>query len=137
MKKLLIGSMIAALSAVGVAPQTAAARDSEVLAALGGFIGGVIVGSHIDDDHYHASISYRHVDRDYGTHVVVGTGRGSHRGYWKWVTVRTWVPGHWVIRSDERCRRIRSFQRGYYKNRRERVWVAAGRDRRHRDRYDG
>jgi len=137
MKKLLIASIVAALSGVGVAPQTAAARDGEVLAALGGFIGGVIVGSHIDDGHLHTSVSYRHVDRYRGTRVVVETGRGPHRGYWKVVSVRTWVPGHWVVRRDEYGRRIRYFERGHYEHRRERVWVAAGRDRRFGGRYDG
>lgn len=137
MKKLLIASIVAALSGVGVAPQTAMARDGEVLAALGGFIGGVIVGSNIDNDHVHRSVSYSHVDRHFGTRVVVETGRGSHRGYWKVVTVRTWVPAHWVVGRDECGRRIRYFERGFYENRRERVWVTARRDRRPGDRYDG
>lgn len=138
MKNLVIASVVAALSGVLVAPQSAEAKDSDVLAALGGFIGGVIVGSQIDDGHVHTRVSYRHHGRHHDTRVVVHDGYGHRNGYWKWVTVRTWVPGHWVVRFDDCGRRVRYFERGHYIHRKERVWISARHDRRGRwDRYDG
>jgi hypothetical protein len=70
------------------------------------------------------------------------------RGYWKDVSVRTWVPERWVVRPDRRGRPVRYCEPGYYTYRTERVWVenhdrgfsgrgyAYGYDRRH-DGRDG
>lgn len=70
------------------------------------------------------------------------------RGYWKDVSVRTWVPERWVVRHDRWGRPVRYCEPGYYTYRTERVWVdshdrgfpgrghAYGYDRRH-DGRDG
>jgi len=46
------------------------------------------------------------------------------RGYWKDVTVRTWVPERWVASRDRWGRPVRYCEPGYYALRTERVWVA-------------
>lgn len=117
MNKLIIVSVVAALSGMGLAPQNAQAGNNEVWAALGGFVGGVIVGSALDDDH--------------NSTVVVNAGYGNYprRGYWEVVSVRTWVPGYWVVRYDDCGRRYKHFNRGHYTLTKKRVWVDGRGDR--------
>lgn len=45
------------------------------------------------------------------------------RGFWKDVTVKTWVPERWVVRHDRWGRHYRVCEPGYYTYRTERVWV--------------
>lgn len=47
------------------------------------------------------------------------------RGYWKDVTVKTWVPERWVASRDRWGRPVRYCEPGYYAYRTERVWVDA------------
>lgn len=47
------------------------------------------------------------------------------RGYWKDVSVRTWVPERWIVRPDRWGRPVRYCEPGYYTYRTERVWVEA------------
>lgn len=87
-------------------------HDGEVIAAIGGFVGGMIVGSILDDDPAPAvSVSYGHEHR------------GHRHGHWEVRKVRVWVPGRWawVDRDCSRPRRV--WIEGYYDVRRERVWV--------------
>lgn len=127
MNKLVTTSLVVALSGLFGAPQTVSARDhGEVAAAVGGFIGGLIVGSAVEHDRYdrHQPVYVR--DR-----VVIESGRRHNDGYWQWTTVRVWVPGYWIVRYDDCGRRYRSFENGHFEHRRERVWVSVrGRDRR-------
>jgi len=119
MNKLVIASLVAALTGVVGAPKTAHADGDEVAAAIGGFIGGLIIGSNIDRDHGHRG---GHVDVDVG--FEVSSGRHYHRhGYWEIRTVRVWVPGRWVVSYDRCGNRHRYFERGHHEHRRERVWV--------------
>lgn len=115
-------------------PKTAQANDTG--AAIGGFIGGVILGSVLADQHH-------------GPDVVVQTGYGYHRGpdrcdeprgYWRDVRTRIWIPGGWIVERDHWGRHCRRYVDGHYEFRTERVWVAGndygrGRYNRH-DRYD-
>ncbi len=90
-------------------------RDGEVIAAIGGFVGGVIVGSMLDNDPAPApsvSVSY---GREY---------RGHRHGHWEMRKVRVWVPGHWAYVERDHGRARRVWVEGYYEVRRERVWVA-------------
>lgn len=47
------------------------------------------------------------------------------RGYWKDVSVKTWVPERWVVRHNRWGRPERYCEPGYYTYRTERVWVDA------------
>ena len=46
-----------------------------------------------------------------------------HRGYWKEVVVKTWVPERWLHTRDRWGRTVRVCEPGYYTYRTERVWV--------------
>lgn len=128
MNKLTTLSLLAA-GAVALAPASAQASHrggDEAAAAIGGFIGGLIVGSVLHDAPRHdraVFVSHRHDFR-----------RDDCGGYWRNVTVRHWVPGYWTTRYD--CgRRISVFVPGRWEHRTERVWVSTGPYDRY-DRYD-
>jgi hypothetical protein len=57
------------------------------------------------------------------------------RGYWKEVTVKSWVPERWVMSRDRWGRSVRVCEPGHYTYRTDRVWVD-GRDHGRYDRYD-
>ncbi|MBI5422553.1 MAG: hypothetical protein HZA32_00605 [Opitutae bacterium] len=97
-------------------PQTAKANDTG--AAIGGFIGGVIVGSVLADNH-----------RGPDTVVVEAGYRDGYRceaprGYWRDVHTRVWVPGFWTMERDHWGRPYRRYVEGHYEVRAERVWIA-------------
>lgn len=129
MKILATVSLLAATT-FALAPKPAKAGD-EAAAAIGGFIGGLVIGSILDNDHGHYDRYNSHVS----TSVVIGTGnRHPHRdgGYWKTVTTRHWVPGYWTSTRDRHGHRVRVFVEGRWEHRTERVWVSYGRhDRRY------
>jgi hypothetical protein len=144
MKTKLIAIALVAVAALALAPKPARAGD-EGLAAIGGFIGGVIVGSVINDSR-HDNHGYIGVDVGYnnggyrGDHGYRGDyGRGNHHGhrhgYWKEVRVRHWVPGRWIVECDRYGREYRRMIPGHYVYRMDRVWVSNDRYDRY-DRYD-
>ena len=53
------------------------------------------------------------------------------RGYWKDVTVKTWVPERWFMSRDRWGRPVRVCEPGYYTYRTDRVWVDGRHDRGH------
>lgn len=75
-------------------------------------------------------------DRDYDRRGDWDRRNDSYRdhGYWKEITVRTWVPGHHVLTRDRRGCEVRVFEPGRYVYRTERVWVAGRDDHRRYDR---
>lgn len=113
-------------SALSLAPKPAVASDKG-LAIVGGFLGGLIVASAINDSHYDNCAPNRST-------VVVDDrcdDRGSP-GYWKDVSVRVWVPGCWIVERDYRGCNRRRYVEGRYECRNNRVWVAHDRhDRQH------
>lgn len=128
MNKIIFASLAAAAIALMSSPTAAEARHDhdEVVAAIGGFVGGVIVGSAIDGNNpsAHVEVSYGH---DHGRH---------RHGHWEMRRVRVWVPGHWTY-VDRDCHRPRKvWVPGRYEYRRDRVWVAH-RHSRHCDRSCG
>lgn len=129
MNKLLIATVITALSGVVGIPQTARAGN-DGLAALGGFIGGLIVGSTVG--HPQNDYDYRPPAYHDGPDIVIDNGPRA-RGHWEWVTVKVWVPASWVVRYDNCGRSFRDFRPGYFEFRRERTWVDGRRDRRDRN----
>jgi hypothetical protein len=130
MKNQITALALAAVTAFSLAPKPAKAGDKE-LALVGGLIGGLIIGSAINDSHRSA---------DYPRTAVVVNGRDDRfdncndvgDGYWKSVSVKVWVPGGWVIERSRHGREFRSYVAGYYTYRTDRVWVSSDR----RDRND-
>lgn len=126
-------AFVSLLSATALALTPAPAKaGSDGVAALGGFIGGLIVGHAIND---HRSgppstevvVTHRYVDRRESRHHDSRHDRHySHdrRGYWDSVRVQVWVPGYWTTRY-ERGRRTNCHIPGRYEWRLERVWVPA------------
>ncbi|MES2692144.1 MAG: hypothetical protein V4773_01640 [Verrucomicrobiota bacterium] len=68
----------------------------------------------------------------YAPPVVVAPSRG----YWKDVTVKTWVPERWVVRHNRWGRSERVCEPGYYTYTTNRVWVDGRNDRFDHDRHD-
>lgn len=130
MKKLVVASVIAALCGSPLVPSKAHAGSDEAWAAIGGFIGGVVVGTaiHDHDDHGHHGHG-RHwcpPPRCGGTEIIIRGGGGYRRcapGHWEWVRVKVWVPGHWRWERDGCGRRIKVWVPGCHEYRRERRWV--------------
>jgi hypothetical protein len=130
MNKMIFASIAAVATALMGTPIRAEAGhhhhddDDEVIAAIGGFVGGLIVGAAINTNvpppppaPVAVAVSYGH-------------GHGNHRhGHWEWTTVRVWVPGRWAYVDRECSRPRRVWVDGYYTHRRERVWVSHGHNR--------
>lgn len=133
MKNFATVSLLAALGGLILAPAPARAHD-KTLAAIGGFIGGVIVGSSIE--HSRPGPQYCGPDYDRGPRVAVSYGAPRH-GYWRVVTIKTWVPARWVVFHDY-GHKVRRYEPGYFRYRTERVWVDSfdRRDGRWNDRGD-
>jgi hypothetical protein len=123
---------------------TQARADDEALAAIGGFIAGIITGAVIEDQN------------DYGRHdrveIRVGHDRYGYRdschkhghrdcrscyknrthrsGHWETRYVKVWVPGHWEFVRNRCGDHVRIWKSGYYERRPKKVWVSPrGRDR--------
>ena len=145
----------ATLATVAILPRPAAAGSDEALAAVGGFIGGVIVGAHIerhDRPNWHDRYDRRdrhdrggwhdrrdrrdwHDRRDHHDRrgpIIIDRGPHHRSGYWTERTVRVWVPERSVWSVDRWGRRVRHCEPGHYEYRRERVWVE---DRGHHRRW--
>lgn len=136
MKNQLIALSLITATALTFAPKPAAAGDKE-WAAIGGLIGGVIIGNAISESRHSA------YPPDRTTTVIVNDQcDDGPNGYWKIVPVKVWVPGYWVEErrhhSYHHGRRARTYVEGRYEYRPERVWVASNRYDHHDcdDRYD-
>lgn len=140
MKTKITALVLIATTALTLAPKPAQAGDKG-LALVGGFLGGLIVASAINDG--------RHADYPAHSTTVVAYNRRDagyedrgDSGYWKEVSVRYWVPGCWVVERSRYGydRSYRHYVEGYYTYRTDRVWVAydrhASRDRDDRRDYD-
>ena len=124
------------VTALSFAPKPAAASDKG-LAIVGGFIGGLIVASAINDSH-HDDYSSRN------TTVIVDDGCNDRRercddrgpsGYWNNVCVSVWLPGCWIVERSYHGRDCRRYVEGHYERRNERVWVSNDRHNRN-DNHD-
>ncbi|MBI2518334.1 MAG: hypothetical protein HYV95_15750 [Opitutae bacterium] len=115
--------VLTAATALSLTPKSAFASDKE-WAAVGGFLGGLIVGTAINDSH-HDSYPRR-------TTTVIVNGRGDRcddrpEGYWKNVTVRVWVSGCWIEERGRHGNCYRRYVEGHYEFRTDRVWVSFNR----------
>lgn len=122
-KLLTVTATIATIAALAL-PAQASNRSDKVAAAVGGFIGGIILGSHLDrHDHGPAPVVVCPPEPEV---VVVG---GHSHGYWETVSRRVWVPARWVVTVDSCGRRVRRQVGGCYETRTERIWVGHGHGR--------
>ncbi|MCH6258837.1 hypothetical protein MLD52_19925 [Puniceicoccaceae bacterium K14] len=98
--------------------QSIAKADRSDRALIGGIIGGVVIASILDDDCHdgRSKASYHKHHRN-----------DSHRGYYKRVSYRTWVPGHWSIRYDNCGQKRKTYVRGHYEQTYKKVWVSSSR----------
>jgi len=130
MKTKLTALALSAITALSFSPKPAKA-DDKGLAILGGFIGGIIVASAINDSNHHDGYY-----SDRATTVVVNDRcDDGPSGYWNTVAVRVWVPGCWVESRDHHGYRARRYVNAHYETRHDRVWVAYNNHGRN-DRYD-
>ena len=119
-----------AATALTLAPKPAQARD-QGLAIIGGFLGGLIVASAINDS--------RHDGYEYRSNTVIVDRRDHDRcdapaGRWEEVTVQVWVPATWCEERGRHGRIYRTYVPGHYEFRTDRVWVSdERRDRRDRE----
>ena len=131
MKTKLTALALAAATALSLAPKPAQASDKG-LAIVGGFLGGLIVASAINDSRHDGFDSRR---------TVIVERRDDDRcdrpeGRWEDVTVQVWVPAVWV---EERGRHGRCYNRyvpAHYEFRTDRVWVRNEERFERRDRRD-
>jgi len=122
-------------TALSLAPKPAAASDKG-LAIVGGFLGGLIVASAIND--------CRNDDYPSRTAVVYNDRCDERRdyrdsdGYWSDVCVRVWVPGCWMVERRHHGCDYRRYVEGHYESRNNRVWVSHDRhEGRNRDSRSG
>lgn len=144
---------IIALIALGLSSSHAKAGD-EALAALGGFLAGVITGAVIEDHHdhdydhgvrirvgSHHDDWYRHGNRHYGktrchkhNRYECNACRSGHhrdRGHWEVRHVKIWVPGHWEFVRNRCGDHVRVWKSGYYRTKPEKVWIEHRHGKRH------
>lgn len=112
-------------------------------AALSGLAGLTTTANAGTDVHFSINLGSPHrpvvvvPSRDHHGYGYNDGYRGHHapRGYWKEIEIKTWVPGRWVVTCDRRGREVRTFHRGHYAIRTDRVWVAYGSGRGHGGNY--
>ena len=131
MKTKLTALALITVTALSLTPKPAAASDKG-LAIVGGFLGGLIVASAINDSHYDA---YNHRNT---TVIVAGRNDRYDEGYWREVRVEVWVPGCWIVERNRHGHSYRRYIGGHSEYRNNRVWVAYDRYDRHdrRDRHN-
>lgn len=123
MKKHLIITLCT-VAALAFVPITHA--GSKERAAIGGFVGGLIVGhalsKHAPAPDCRETVQYdRHHRSSYGHY---NRHQRASPGHWETSRVKIWVPGHWSVRVDRCGTRVRHFVAGRYGWRTERMWVA-------------
>ena len=140
MKTKFIALALATVTALSLTPKPAAANDKG-LAIVGGFLGGLIVASAINDsrhdnayDNYNTNVVVTDRDDryDYRREDRCEDRREDRRdsGFWKEVSVQIWIPGVWIVeRRHHGC--YRRYVSGHYECRNNRVWVASERNDRH------
>jgi hypothetical protein len=124
-------SLAAALAGLAIAPPTASAgHNDKAWIAVGSFLGGVLVGSHIER---HSSppppvVQCPPPACEPAPSVVI-VERPRHyappapTGYWKTVQARVYTPERQIITTDRFGHRTRVCQPGFYSYETRRVWV--------------
>lgn len=115
---------LTAVTAMTFAPQTALAghREDKVAIAIGGIIGGVLIGKHLERDRQRD-----HCPPPSSRVIVVQPAPACPppppSGYWQETRTQVWVPSQWVESYDDCGRRVRFWQQGHYEWQTSRVWV--------------
>ena len=137
MKTKITALALITVTALSLAPKPAQAGDKG-LAIVGGFLGGLIVASAINENRHNDYPRYSTVIVNDRTDRCDDRGDRGDNGYWREVSVRVWVPGCWVVERSHHGRSFRRYVEGYYTFRTDRVWVGYDRSNRHdrHDRYD-
>ncbi|MFH1497180.1 MAG: hypothetical protein ABII82_05070 [Verrucomicrobiota bacterium] len=117
---------LTAITAMTFAPQTALAghREDKVALAIGGLIGGIIIGKNIERHRQpaHCPPPSRVIVVQPHHRNVPACPPPPPSGYWQETQTRAWVPARWVDTYD--CgRRVRVWQQGHYTYQTSRVWV--------------
>lgn len=115
-----------ALAGSALVPESAHARhNNDAVIAIGSFIGGVIIGSHIGHDRQPAPPPVVYCPPPEPVVIVTPScpPPPPPSGYWQTVQTRVWIPARWIYTSDDCGRRTRVYQQGYYTMQTERVWV--------------
>ena len=124
-----------------------ASAGDEAIAAIGGFVGGVIASNvynnHKSHRNSHSSYSsnhcappsYQHGHKQHRCDRNCSHHRVEPRGYYKTVHVKEWVPGCWRVRYDRCGSRIKYWEPGYYTHVEKRIWVSTGTDRNRHSQY--
>ena len=124
MKNKLTALALLTATALSLTP-TPARADDKGLAIVGGFLGGLIVASAINDHHHDAYVNCAPVA------VVPICEPRYDAGCWREVSVNVWVPGCWVVERGYRGGSFRRYVGAHYEVRTNRVWVADNRYDRH------
>src|SRR5262245_13458438 len=103
-------ALTASLASIGAiaSPAKAGDRGDKVAAAIGGFIGGVIVGSSIDHNRNYPAVAYAPLPPVCPAPVVYAPPPVvvAPVGYWTDVPERVWVPERYVVSYDSWGRRV-------------------------------
>jgi len=138
--------LAAAAAALLVATPRTALAGGEGFAAAAGFIGGMIVGSHVGSTHTHTTetvvVEHTTVPADQSpapevsesvapppattTTTTTTVTRNGVPGYWEERPVQTWVPARWITSYDRYGFPVRRYEPGHYVTHMERVWVSGG-----------
>lgn len=99
--------------------------DDEAVAAIGGFVLGMITGAVIDhhNDDVHVSVGARY-GHDHSCRKGCSIRHDRGRGHWEIRKVKVWVPGYWDVRITRCGDRVRVWKKGHYTYRKDRVWVS-------------
>ena len=143
MKKVLSMALIATCS-LSLPSTTVQAGDDEAIAAIGGFVVGLIAGSIADKD---AHYSHRHHGSSYTSHSAYRDNRVHYPHYnahsstaysrhysraespevtgrWETRRVKKWIRGYWEVCYNGCGDRIKIWRNGHYRWETERVWVS-------------
>lgn len=131
--KIFISGVVLALVVASALPAEAGSRSRDrAVAAVAGFVGGVLVanaahGSHrVDHHYYHPAPVIRpsrpvHYERP---QRVIYHQPAQPTGHYEWRTERVWVPGQWVYETLRCGSQRQVWKPGHYITQRTRVWVS-------------
>ncbi|WP_269543149.1 hypothetical protein [Cerasicoccus fimbriatus] len=135
LKTSILCALILSVGAISAQARGGHQHNDEALAALGGFIGGVILSESLHD-HHRETVHVRYENRKQcdtgwreGHYQNSGwRDKGHNRcrgncGHWKTVKRRVYVPVSYTWTYDSCGAKIRTRTGGYFKTVCERIWI--------------